>query len=120
LKTWLLKWRNIFQNVEVTETQIGVYVETLFDLRPQQVDEACAAATKIAEFFPTPAAIRKHVRVEWESPDLLHGHNPDWKQLPAPKFTAPEPHVPPPARREHPAKTADEQIAEMLRKGWLQ
>ena len=144
LRKWFQKWRSIFQNIEITELQIATYVEALGDFCVDELEDACAEATKLCEFFPTPAAIRNHAPLrsereverirEWMSPDIVHAlPSPDGKQMELERrerqqkwieehttVEPPPPPLVPPKPIEYVHRTIEQQLQELKRKGYLQ
>lgn len=62
LTRWFAKWITVFPNHPVSKVQTAVYLESLSDLSPEQLEAACKEATKTAEQFPKPGHIRGAVR----------------------------------------------------------
>jgi hypothetical protein len=136
LRKWFEAWASVFQSIEITELQLAVYANALFEFSADRVDDACAEVTKTAEFFPVPANIRAHIRLpkqQWESPDIVHAlPNPEYKKLLQLRqeetqaqieknWEIDRRHLPTPEifRKKHPPKAVSEQIAELKKKGWL-
>jgi hypothetical protein len=61
LTKWFTKWSEVFPTHEVTKIQMATYVEALDDLSVELIEAGCREATRTAEQFPKPGHIRKAI-----------------------------------------------------------